>query len=232
MNRIEPLRHQSVFSPAAFGKRRVDVIGAGATGSKVALSLAKLGIENLHVWDFDAIEEHNIANQVYKLSDIGESKVVSLANIIEEQTGLKISAHNERVPSKTGQKLGDVVFLLTDTMASRKEIWSKCIKFKIEVKLMIETRMGIDEGRVYTINPLDPADVKGWESTLYDDKEAPRSACGATSTVGPTADVLAGLAVWQMVRWFSFETGKAKDDIMEKEILFSLRPSMILSRNF
>jgi hypothetical protein len=129
-------------------------------------------------------------------------------------------------------KLGDVVFLLTDTMASRKEIWNKCIKFKIDTKLMIETRMGVDEGRIYTINPLDPADVSGWESTLYDDKETPRSACGAVPTVGPTADIVSGLAVWQFMRWFSFETGKAKEDVLEKEILFSLRPSMILSRNF
>jgi molybdopterin/thiamine biosynthesis adenylyltransferase len=221
-NPIDTTRHLDVFSPQKFGQRRIDVIGAGATGSRIVLSLAKLGIDDIHVWDFDVVESHNIANQAYALADIGRPKVEALRDLVKAQTGLEISIHNERVDGK--QALGHVVFLLVDTMAARKEIFEKGLRYKPRTKLMIETRMGADEGRVYTINPNKPAQVKGWEATLYGDEAAPVSACGTSITVGPTAELISGLAVWQFIRWAAIDAGH--QDALEHEILFVLRPTM------
>jgi molybdopterin/thiamine biosynthesis adenylyltransferase len=218
----------SVFSPDAFGKRRVDVIGAGATGSRIVLSLAKLGITNLHVWDFDQIEEHNIANQVYGLGDVGALKVEALQSIVEADTRTVIEIYPERVDGSQG--FGEIVFLLPDTMAARKEIWEKAIKFKLRTHLMIETRMGADTGRIYTINPSKPSHITEWEKTLYGDDEAEVSACGAPVTVGPTAEIISGLAVWQLIKWFAIEQGKEVS--LDNEIIFSLQPMVILTRNF
>lgn len=225
---IDPLRHLSVFSPHAFGQRRVDIIGCGATGSRVALGMAKLGVENIHCWDFDHVEEHNVANQAFGLDHIGSSKVVALAEIVKDATGTEIHAHNERVDGS--QMLGDIVFLLTDTMASRREIWDRSLKFKLRSQLLVETRMGADSGRVYALNPNRPGHIKEWEATLYSDNEAEVSACGASVSVGPTAEVIAGLAVWQMIRWFAVEQGG--DDDLDNEIIFSLRPMTTISRRF
>lgn len=226
---INPLRHLSVFSPNDFGSERIDVIGAGATGSKLVLQLAKLGIRNLHVWDFDKIESHNIANQMYSMSQIGKPKVEALKDLVKESAGIELQAHNEKVDGS--QALGGVVFLLTDTMSSRKEIWEKGIKLKLGIKLMIETRMGVDNGRVYTINPRSMVHIRGWESTLCEDKKAVASACGASVTVGPTADVLAGMAVWQFIRWYRESQGQEVAGI-ENEVVFALRPMQMFSRNF
>lgn len=228
MNQIDTTRHVEVFSPDAFGKRRIDVIGAGASGSRVVLSLAKLGLENIHVWDFDTVEAHNIANQAYSQADIGRPKVEALRDLVKAHTGLEITIHNERVDGS--QKLADVVFLLTDTMASRQEIWQKAIRYKIATKLMIETRMGSDQGRVYVVNPSRPAQVKGWEETLYSDDVAEASACGASISVGPTAEFISGLAVWQLIRWLAIEGGT--QDTLENEILFWLRPYTTMTRQF
>lgn len=225
---IDPLRHLEVFSPHAFGAKRVDIIGCGATGSRIALSLAKLGVENIHVWDFDKVEEHNIPNQAFGLLDIGRLKGEALVDIVESATGSKINFHNERVDGT--QPLGEVVFVLTDTMTSRKEIWDGALKFKLRTKLLIETRMGADSGRIYTVNPNKPGHIKQYEQTLYSDNEAEVSACGASTSVGPTAEVISGLAVWQMIRWFSIEQGG--DDVLDNEIIFSVRPMMTLSRQF
>lgn len=233
MNPIDITRHASVFSRDSFGKKRIDVIGAGATGSRMVLSLAKLGLENIHVWDFDKVEAHNIANQAYRQTDIGKFKVDALQALVKEQTGLEITTHNERVDGS--QKLGDIVFLLTDTMSSRKEIWNKGIRYKIGTKLMIETRMGTDEGRVYTINPMKPAQVKGWEGTLYGDEvKIEVSACGTSISVGPTAEFLSGLAVWQLIRWHAIEQkeGKGKEDKLNHEVIFGLRPLHFMTREF
>jgi molybdopterin/thiamine biosynthesis adenylyltransferase len=228
MNPIDTRRHIDVFSNVAFGQRRVDVIGAGATGSRIVLSLAKLGIENIHVWDYDVVAPENLANQAYGQTDIGRLKVEALRDLVEQQTGLTINIHNEEVDGS--QTLGDVIFLLTDTMSSRKEIWQKGIRYKMRTKLLVETRMGAEQGRCYAVNPTKPAEVKGWEATLYDDQVADVSACGASITVGPTAEYLSGLAVWQLIRWFAIEQGK--EDKLDHEIIFNLRPFYHMTRNF
>lgn len=224
---IDPLRHLSVFSPHAFGARRVDVIGCGATGSRIALDLAKLGVDNIHAWDFDQVEEHNVANQAFGLEHIGLQKVEALASIIRSATAMNLTTHTEAADGS--QCLGEVVFILTDTMASRKEIWGG-LKFKLRTNLLIETRMGADSGRVYTLNPNRPGHIRAYEETLYADDEAEVSACGASVSVGPTAEVLAGMAVWQFIRWFAIESGA--EDILDNEIIFSLRPMVTISRRF
>lgn len=156
-NIVDTMRHIKVFDPNTLNDQRIDIIGVGATGSRIAISLAKLGLQDIHIWDFDIVESHNIANQAFGLADCGRPKVEALAAIIKAQTGLDVTAHNEKVTGRT--TLGNIVFLLTDTMASRKEIWDGAIRFKPQIQIMIETRMGVDEGRVYNIRPTIPADV-------------------------------------------------------------------------
>ena len=182
---VDPLRHLSVFSPHAFGAKRVDVVGCGATGSRIALLLAKLGVENIHCWDFDTVEEHNVANQIFGNGDVGLLKTGALARILKTQCGVDVTAHAEKV---TGN------------------------------------------GRVYALNPNKPGHIRAWEETLYTDSEAEVSACGASISVGPTAEIISGLAVWQMIRWFGIEQGG--EDVLDNETIFSLRPMLTISRQF
>ncbi len=225
---LEPLRPLEVFDPDAFEHRRVDVIGCGALGSRVILSLAKLGITNIHAWDFDKVEAHNIANQAFGNHHIGQLKTDAVKELVKRDTGTEITVHNEKVDGK--QRLGEFVFVLPDTMGSRDEIWKKGIKFKPYVRVMFEARMGADTGRVYTINPMDPAHIKTYEATLYKDEETEVSACGSSTTVGPTAELLSGLIVWQFIRWFAWSQGG--DASVDTELVFSLRPSLILPQKF
>ncbi len=224
---VDPIRHQSVFHPHRFGAKRVDVIGAGATGSRVAISLAKLGVTNLHVWDFDKIEEHNVANQAFGNDDIGKFKVEALAATIKRQCGIDITAHNAKYEG--GEQLGNVVFLLTDSMASRKQIWESSIRLKPRTELMVETRMGADDGRVYAVNPMDPKHVKRWEATLYADSEAAVSACGAQTSVGPTAEIISGLAVWAMMQWFAWSNSEG--EFPDFETIMGLRHLSVLTQS-
>lgn len=231
---LDTIRHLEVFSPQAFGDRRVDVIGVGATGSRIALSLAKLGIRSIHVWDPDVIEPHNVPNQVFGNDLCGQLKVDALRGIVLAQTGTEIVTHAERVDGT--QRLGPIVFLLTDTMSSRKEIWQRGLRYKPHVSLVVETRMGSNSGRVYAVNPAAPAEVSAWEKTLYGDDVAEVSACGATITVGPTAEIVSGLAVWQFIRWHQksqkLAAGEEPTDEFEHELVFSLQPMMVASRSF
>lgn len=230
MTALDANTHRSVFDPAEFGDRRIDVIGAGAAGSRIVLELARLGAENIHVWDFDHVELKNVSNQEYWLEHVGRLKVDALAELVERVTGLTIQTHAERVDGT--QELGDVVFLLTDTMASRKEIWEGAIRYKTNVKIMIETRMGVQSFYVYLVNPLNRKHIKDWESTLFEDEDGEESACGTRTSVGPTAGAMANRAVWQFMRWFACEELGKVDDELDFELLESLRQTEVATRPF
>jgi len=87
------------------------------------VSLAKMGIQTIRVWDFDNVQAHNVGNQAFGNDDVGKTKLEALSEFVLRQTGTKLDIRNERVDGS--QELGPVVFLLTDTMASRKEIWKR-----------------------------------------------------------------------------------------------------------
>jgi molybdopterin/thiamine biosynthesis adenylyltransferase len=232
---VDTMRHNEIFDAAEFNATglNIDVVGAGATGSKVALELAKLGIEDVTVWDKDVIEPHNIPNQAFGNDQIGEKKVTALIDLIYRQTGHTYTPKNEWVDGT--QDMSDIVYLLTDTMSSRKEIFEKAIKGNFRTQLMVETRMGPDNGRIYTINPQLPREIEGWENNLYSDDEAEDSACGGAITVGPTASIMASMAVWQLIRWFGAYTehDRFKEEVLENEILLGLRGQMmVLPRQF
>ncbi len=230
VNKIETLRHLEVFkAESEWGNKRINIIGVGATGSRIALSLAKLGVKNIHIYDYDKVESHNIANQAYVQADIGKLKVDAAYEHIKAATGLEVERHPEAVTGKT--PLSGVVFLLTDTMKSRKEIWQGVIKFKPSVTVMIETRMASDEGRVYTINPIDVEDIKFWEATLFDDEEiVPTTACGSSISVGPTAEAVSAYAVWALINWFDNSLNKKGAMFPDRELSFGLRPPAVFTR--
>lgn len=225
---VDPLRHMSVFDPDLFGDRQVDIIGCGATGSRIAMEVAKLGVRNLHLHDFDEVEEHNVANQLFGIQDIGQMKAEALARRIEQDTGLTPEVHTEAVTGRS--VLGHYVFLLTDTMASRKEIWEGAIRYKPGVEVMIETRMGASEGRVYIVRPCIPDQISLWESTLCDDEEASESLCGARVTVGPTAALVQAHAVWGMIRQFRYAEGMDGAEEPEIESVFYADPPIVMNR--
>lgn len=214
---IETLRHDSVFNSQDFSTP-VHVIGCGATGSKIAIEIAKLGIkgEFIHLWDFDKVEPHNIANQAFELEDINKYKAEAVKDHIRRIAGEEVNVHIEEV---VDQDLSGYVFLLTDTMASRKSIFENCINLNPNINFMVETRMGVDMLRVYSVVPLTDGEDK-WIETLCDDDAAEVSACGATISVGATSTIIAGFAVWQFIKRVGVVNSNDKMKTPEFELLY------------
>jgi len=206
-------RQSNVFNPAKFDTP-VHVIGAGATGSWITMLLAKLGIKDITVWDFDTVGEHNLPNQLFRESysygteddfanresDIGENKAAAIADVAFDFTGIDIKSKSTKVDGDT-RGLEGIVFVLTDTMASRKEIWENCLMMNPNVKMVVETRMGLRDGRIYAVNPMNFDHVTEYEKTLYSDEDAEVSACGVSQSIAPTATFIASLAVWNVIKF-------------------------------
>lgn len=195
-------RHMSLFDPIKFGDTPVTIIGAGATGSWLAMEIAKLGVSNITVWDFDVVEEHNIPNQLFYLSDVGKPKVVALQNHIKQATGLEINA---KMAKFTRGRLSGYVFLMVDSMEARKNIWESSIKGKSAVNHLVEPRMGLNEARVYNVNPVDLNEQKRYEDCWYPDDEAEVSACGTSQSVITTAMLTASFCARQLINHFNGE---------------------------
>ncbi|MDR0607512.1 MAG: ThiF family adenylyltransferase [Candidatus Peribacteria bacterium] len=203
---IDISRHKQIFNASTFDKR-VDIVGVGAVGSKVALEVAKLGVKNLHIWDDDVVEAHNISNQAfYKERDIGKRKVVALSEHIQQATGLIPTVHDTKVDANT--ELGEVVFLLVDNMAARKEIFDG-LSYTMTTEVIIEIRMGTRSGYIYTIDPNDVEQIEFWQTNWYPDKEVIQpSACGSKLSIGATSSIISGYAVWTFMDWFQVELSK------------------------
>lgn len=218
-------RHEHVFDPSKYDFP-IHIVGAGATGSRVFAALVELGMDNINVYDPDHVEEHNLANQIYRYKDIGATKVSGCLRFAKQKLGQQregIRGYADKVTRsyiRDGGNLNNgIIFLLTDTMKSREDIFnavtSICddrVSQGRETRylthaplLIIETRMGSTHGTVFTINPFNHEQRKEWLSTLVDDDDEDNlelSPCGTTLSVGTTASLIANYAVWQMMQFF------------------------------
>jgi len=226
-------RQNKLLNVAKIGKKSITLIGAGAVGSHVALLLTQMGWGDqssdqgvINVFDFDKVEEHNLANQIYDPSHVGKFKVDALNEAIKKKCGFGINTFNEKVINQTANVQSTYVFLMVDTMAGRKEIFDNCLRYSFDTQLVIETRMGLDEGRIYAFNPANREHLREWEFSLYSDQEAELSLCGTSMVIAMTAWCIASLAVSRVIQHFN-----DKKDLWN-EFHFCLCPESYYYRRF
>ena len=177
-------RQLDIISGEALDKR-ITIIGAGAVGSWVALSLAKMGFQRINVWDDDEVTIENMNCQFYPYKLIGEKKVDALYKLIKGFANIEIRTFDRRYTGGAG-----IVIAAVDSMESRKIIWD-AHKNSAWTSYIIDPRMGGESSLMYVMNPNDEKDIKAYEKTLYSDENAVQERCTAKSTIY-TANLLAG----------------------------------------
>ena len=173
------------FDPANV-KARCHIIGCGSIGGNVAELLARYGVSELVLWDFDDVEPHNIANQIYTTSDIEMPKTVALSAILEDinpDIKLKLKQKYE------GQPLEGFVFMCVDSVEVRQNI-VEANWYNPEIIAMFDFRTTLLEGQCYFAdwkNQKQKDSLK--ESLNFTHEEAkantPVSACGFELSVSP-----------------------------------------------
>lgn len=68
----------------ALNSAKVAVVGLGGLGSSVAIALARVGVANLKIVDFDVVDPSNLNRQQYFVEDIGKHKATALQGIISK----------------------------------------------------------------------------------------------------------------------------------------------------
>ena len=191
-------RHITVFNPASV-KNDIHIIGVGATGSFVAMELARMGCPVINIYDFDDVEQHNIPNQYYDVNDIGKDKVVALeAKLKLINPDITVNISTEKVTAEDMSKMSGYVFLLVDSMKVRKELW-EAAKTNTNIINVWESRLGSDQARVYSLKKKKGKDYSKYEQDFYDDDNAEMSACGTSITVLPIVLQTSALMMVQFI---------------------------------
>ena len=190
MNRQERFKRQlDVLPPDKLRNAEVTIIGCGAVGSFTCLTLAKMGVETITVFDGDNVEEHNLPNQWFRPDQVGMNKSDALWDVITDFTGVSLvgnAGHYQRAP------LRGIVICCVDSMDARLNIWREVKKFK--PALYIDARMGAEVGKVLVARPSDPASCRAYEEELYPSSEAFHAPCTAKATIYCAAGLAAFIA--------------------------------------
>lgn len=175
------------------------IIGCGSVGSTVAALLARLGVTKFVLYDFDRVEAHNLANQMFVHTDIKTEKVDAVKRIITE---INPDAEPTIEICREGyndQKLNGYVFLCVDNIDLRREI---CQKHRMNrmIKAVFDFRTRLEDAQHYAANWADMKQVDNLIKTMdfsHDEAHAatPVTACGTELGVAPTVWVVCSLGV-------------------------------------
>lgn len=127
----------------------IHLIGCGGIGSWTALTLAKMGCSNIHIYDNDEVEEHNVASQFFSDDQLGMLKTDALTMNVEKFTNITLNQHrNEEEFDITG----GLVILAVDSLEARRELGEM---FKDRDIFIIDGRMGGLQSEIYCRNSKD-----------------------------------------------------------------------------
>ena len=198
---IDLSKHLEFFDPEKLHGKPVHVIGLGAIGSNIAETLARLGIEEMHIYDFDTVDSPNIANQMYYQDQMTMTKLEATENNIT-RINKNINLHLYRGGWTEDTVLDGHVFIAVDSIETRKQIINNNL-FNPNIITMSDYRMRLTDAQHYLAKWDDikqkEALRKASDFTEEEAKEAtPLSACGTTLSVYPTikAIVALGIANW------------------------------------
>lgn len=186
-------------------KSRIHIVGCGSVGSTVAENLARCGLTKFTLWDFDRVEDHNIANQMFTQSDVGKPKVEALRDILIEINPEIKDAINLKPEGWNGQMMSGYIFLAVDSIEIRKQIVEKHFDNQF-VKAVFDFRTLLESAQHFA---ADWSDLKQKEALLnsmqfsHDEasEETPVSACGVTLGVATTVRLVSALGVNNFINY-------------------------------
>jgi sulfur-carrier protein adenylyltransferase/sulfurtransferase len=209
---------RDIFDPDQFAWP-VHIVGLGGIGGALLFPLMKLGVSELHLWDDDKVEPHNIPAQlVYRPSDIGLPKTEACCNfLIRQEAECKVVQHPERVDATTD--LEGIVISGVDTMSSRQAIWDQ-VKFNSMVPFYMDGRIGGEQMQLLSLDPSDFDAINVYEHFLFPDSEGSPLPCAARTVIHPPT-VLAGLMIAELTLFIRKEATPSLVDVHLKAMNFS-----------
>lgn len=185
------VRHENIFNiPASFS---VTLIGAGGIGATTALTLAKMGVQTMVVYDDDTVGDENLPTQLHRISDVGLPKVSSLEGVLREFSD-ELSFHPRPIRVTEYETIrSSLVISAVDSISARQAIWRALMDNDSSAFWYLDARMASEEYQHFLINFDDANAVVAYEGKLMamDENSAPDLPCTAKATFF-TAMIAAG----------------------------------------
>lgn len=186
-------------------KERIHIIGCGSVGSTIAENLARSGLTKFTLWDFDKVEPHNLANQMFRQQDVGKLKVEALKDILTEINPEIKDTVELKADGWQGKLLSGYVFLCVDSIEIRRDFVEKHMDTPF-IKAVFDVRTMLTGAQHYAA-PWDDYKLK---KTLLDTmqftheeatEETPVSACGVTLGIATTVRLISALCVNNFIKF-------------------------------
>ncbi|MCL2500734.1 MAG: ThiF family adenylyltransferase [Defluviitaleaceae bacterium] len=202
MDTLNLAKSYDFFKPERV-KERIHIIGCGSVGSTVAELLVRFGLTKLTLYDFDRVEPHNLANQLFRQSHVSMTKVDVLTDMLREINPVIKDFIRIEPEGYTGQRLSGYVFLCVDNIELRKDI-ATANKNNQYIKAMFDFRTRLTDAQHYAADWANMKMVDDFiRSMNFTHEEAaeetPVSACNVTLSVAPTVRVICALGVTNFI---------------------------------
>ena len=196
-------KHLEYFDPSK-NSLPIHVVGVGAIGSTVCELLTRLGFELIIIHDFDVVNPHNIANQMFRHKDINKPKVEAVAEMCKE-INPDIEVYCNANGWEAGQVMSGIIILAVDNIEIRKAIVQQHM-LSSQVKLIMDFRMRLEDAQHYAANWENESHkqklIDSMNFTEAEAKEAtPVNACGSTLAIAPTIRTIVSMGVANLINF-------------------------------
>lgn len=186
---------------------RIHIVGCGSVGATVAENIARCGVTNMTLWDFDKVEPHNLANQIFRQQDIGKPKVEALLDILREINPEIVNKAELKPEGWNGKLMSGAIFLCVDNIELRREIVKRHMDSPY-VKAVFDFRTGLENAQHYAADwsnyKMKQDLLKSMEFSHEEAKEeTPVSACNVTLSVCPTVRIICAYGVSNFMNFWN-----------------------------
>ena len=184
---------------------RIHIVGCGSVGSTIAENLARCGVTKMTLWDFDKVESHNIANQMFRQQDIGKLKVEALKDILTDINPEIADTVDLKPEGWQGKLMSGYIILAVDSIELRRQIVEQHMDSPY-VKAMFDVRTLLTGAQHYAAAWDDYKMKQDFLASMqfsHDEaaSETPVSACGVTLGVATTVRLISALCVNNYIRY-------------------------------
>lgn len=243
-------RSKGILEVDVLETKRVMIIGLGSFGSQIAIELAKAGVGQFAIADFDRVELHNLMRHTATVSDLGRLKT----DVIEEsilgknpfaqvdKLQMDITKNRDLLKEEIGK--ADLVICATDNNASRYVI-SKALVEKEKVGIFGRAITRAEGGDVFIYRPGDacyccligandllPEEITNEASARRDgriaDYVSPEDAdmmvqVGLSSDIAPICNMMVKLALVELSRGTDSGLNILEDELVYNYYLWANR---------
>lgn len=154
-------RSKGILEVDILSNKRVMIIGLGSFGSQITIELAKAGVGEFALFDFDRVELHNIARHTCTIKDLGRLKTDVIKDAVIGKNKLakvdlfsvNITDHKDLMDEQVAK--ADLIICATDNNASRFYLTQCLLKYN-KVALFGRAVTRAEGGDVFRHRPGGP----------------------------------------------------------------------------